>query len=255
MSRRLWKQLLYGFLSLVFWVGIAALIYAVFFNRPPSCADRKQNQGEEGVDCGGPCANICLASIRPVEIVGDVRAFLPMPGRVVFLAELKNANDRVSARRAPYTFRLQPPTGSSIKPIEFRGETFVYADELKQLTASGDLASPVGSDWKVELAMGEPEWVYRESFEKPSIRILDIQSQATDDGLRVSGHVANDGALTLYRVQLVAVFRDMGGQPIGAATTEIDSLPSHQDSVFSISHPPLANIDPRATQVFATAAR
>ena len=126
---------------------------------------------------------------------------------------------------------------------------------MKQLTTFSELAGPVGPDWKVELTLSQPEWVYRKSFDRPPIRILDIQPVVGDDGLRVSGRVANDDTLTLYHVQLVAVFRDAGGVPIGVATTEIDSLPSHQDSAFSIAHPSLLNVDPRATQVFATAVR
>lgn len=31
----------------------------IFLYSPASCIDQTQNQGEEGVDCGGPCSTIC----------------------------------------------------------------------------------------------------------------------------------------------------------------------------------------------------
>ena len=45
----------------IFWY-VAHSVY-----RPPSCTDGKKNQGEAGVDCGGPCARLCkVVSLPPI---------------------------------------------------------------------------------------------------------------------------------------------------------------------------------------------
>jgi len=40
-------------------------------NRPPTCADRIQNQKEDGVDCGGPCAQVCPSCSDKIQNQGE----------------------------------------------------------------------------------------------------------------------------------------------------------------------------------------
>ena len=52
------KQLTYLLFALV---AVAGLIAAIWLNiTAPSCTDGKQNQDEQGIDCGGVCAKECL---------------------------------------------------------------------------------------------------------------------------------------------------------------------------------------------------
>ncbi len=37
----------------------------------PSCSDGRQNQGEQGIDCGGPCPDVCIALASPESGIFD----------------------------------------------------------------------------------------------------------------------------------------------------------------------------------------
>jgi hypothetical protein len=55
MSRYLGKQLsiLFVFSTLILAIGVG--IYFIINGQQPNCYDGAQNQGEIGIDCGGPC--------------------------------------------------------------------------------------------------------------------------------------------------------------------------------------------------------
>jgi len=48
----------------------------------PTCSDGIQNQGEEGVDCGGPCPP---CKIEQPDIVGNVLKYTGKGGLLIFL--------------------------------------------------------------------------------------------------------------------------------------------------------------------------
>ena len=92
---RFGKQLIYGVGYLVFFGVLGWGIYLGAFQAPPSCFDGKRNGAEEGIDCGGSCAHICLSgSFRPLRVGGTTR-LLRIPGaaeRGTVMGELENPN-------------------------------------------------------------------------------------------------------------------------------------------------------------------
>lgn len=87
-------------------VAIPIAIYLFdFFNRPPSCFDKKQNQGEEGIDCGGPCTKLCGEAIIEPLVIWK-RFFRVAPGVYTLGALIENQNAVAMANDAEYTFEL-----------------------------------------------------------------------------------------------------------------------------------------------------
>src|SRR3989338_9568602 len=61
------KQLTYLLFVLFAVVG---LVFAFWLNiTAPSCNDKKQNQDEKGVNCGGVCAKECLGEIKDLAVL------------------------------------------------------------------------------------------------------------------------------------------------------------------------------------------
>ena len=50
-------------------VAFAAVIGIATFYKAPSCTDGVQNQGEQGVDCSGPCPYLCTALEQAPTVV------------------------------------------------------------------------------------------------------------------------------------------------------------------------------------------
>jgi hypothetical protein len=86
---------------------IAAVLVAVLY-KAPSCSDNKQNQGEQGIDCGGPCPYLCVAT-ELAPAVRFVRAVSPQRGRTDVIAYIDNGNANASLQNTTYSIQLYGP--------------------------------------------------------------------------------------------------------------------------------------------------
>lgn len=253
MIRRL-KQFLYLCLFAAFWAGVAGLFYLAFFKAPVSCMDGKQNQGEEGVDCGGPCRAFCLPqSLVPPSPLGTPQVFQPTPTLLAVLAELKNPNATAGATEVPYAITVSGAAGT---PLTVGGVTSLYPGEVRRLVLvrpTGSLKGPLSA--RLAVATSTLRWAVAAQFPRPMLDIVDAVTTDSPDGVRVEGVLASNDALTVTDIAVVALFYDAGGRLLGASQTAIERLIPRTAVPFTISYPPLPGIDPAATQITATGNR
>lgn len=86
----------------------AVALFFVFLptlHKAPSCVDNIQNQGEAGIDCGGPCAYLCTAQ-EQLPTVLYTKAIGNGTGRTDVIAAVENKNATAAARNVPYTVTL-----------------------------------------------------------------------------------------------------------------------------------------------------
>lgn len=105
--------------------GIAVILIAAYpvynVTHPAStCFDKKQNGGETGVDCGGPCALYCAVDIKPLHIVWT-KAFSLGGSTYDLGAYVENPNTKAGIKNAHYTFRVTNTTGEVL--LEKTGST------------------------------------------------------------------------------------------------------------------------------------
>lgn len=83
------------------------LLYGLhwYFSLPETCSDGKQNQGETGVDCGGPCPLACPFEVAPYSLQW-VRVAPVAPGRYHVVAYFENSNRGRFASEIPYVVTL-----------------------------------------------------------------------------------------------------------------------------------------------------
>jgi len=255
MSSRRIKQLVYGLFFVIVIVIVIWLIYLAFFKPAPSCFDGIQNQGETGVDCGGPCAKLCIPStIQPVAAIGNVSVFAPLAGRVTLLGEIVDPNSDFAAQSVSYTFDLYDASGNLIASIP--GTAYVYADQTEYLVVPNEAVSTVVDH--AALTIGAVQWV--SASQMGLVPQFTFKNIATVPGL-ASGTLAVDGQIvdadsaSFTNITIIAVLRSSGGAPAGVSETVIDSIAPNQAENFSITYPAAANIDPTQTQVYAYAER
>jgi hypothetical protein len=101
--------------------AVIALLGGVFYfttvRSAPSCIDGKQNQGEEGIDCGGTCSYFCSAS-QAAPATRFVRAVSPSAGRTDVIAYIDNPNASSAASGLHYTIELYSPTNTIVAKKE-----------------------------------------------------------------------------------------------------------------------------------------
>jgi hypothetical protein len=254
MSRRM-KQVVYGILYLAIFAGIVTGIYVSLLKPPASCFDGIQNEGEQGVDCGGPCAKVCIpSSIQPISALGPVNVFTPVPEHVTLLVQIENSNSDFAASSFDYTVTLYGADGSSTVAT-FDGTSFAYADETKYLILPNEPIAAAVS--RADIAVSDIQWVPAAQIGfVPQFAFTNITSAASANGYAaVSGNITDRDVSSFQNIIIVAIFKNAAGTPIGASQTELDSLAPGGTQSFSISYPLLPDENISATELHAYAER
>ena len=126
---RVAKQFIYGTVYLIIFFGLTYAGYLSFLKAAPSCVDKKQNQDETGVDCGGSKCGPCIGNPEPIAVRLSTIFFVKDP---VALVRLTNPNNQLGAESLAYLVEVLDSSGSTIRT--FQGETYVYpGDQEKNL--------------------------------------------------------------------------------------------------------------------------
>ena len=98
------RQIFY--LAILAALALAVLGSAIFwFSAEPTCFDGRQNQGEEGIDCGAPCGKKCVGETENPVILWS-RAIKTADGVYDAAALVENPNIFAGIESLPYKFKL-----------------------------------------------------------------------------------------------------------------------------------------------------
>lgn len=146
LSWRAQKQLIiFSILGVTFG---GAILFGVYYATPSgSCTDVHRNQGEEDIDCGGPCAPCALK--HPKGIVSLwARSFETRAKIYDVAAQIENPNEGLSSVDVVYEFTLFDRIGPIAKKI---GHTFLFAQEKVVILETNleTLRPPQGVNFKI----------------------------------------------------------------------------------------------------------
>ena len=246
------KQFLYGTFYLAILSGILFGAYQKFLKPAPSCFDTIQNQDEEGIDCGSVCGNFCLpADVQPVESVGSVSIFHPIPDRIAVLAQIRNPNS-IAATVIPYHIAFFDEKDAPLRVIT--GETYLAAQETRFIAdfpEGADLASAV----RATIAFDEPQWVRSADLPRLPVSISQYHPQSDGKQLIVEGIVSNDATISASSVTVLVFFYGTLGQMGGVSKAELSGIGPHETRVFTVQYPLFPGADPSRAQVVVNARR
>jgi len=227
----------------------------LFLKPAPSCFDGIQNQGEQGIDCGGPCALACVPrGIQPITLADPVIKLTPNVGHMTLIAHVLNPNTTFASKNFQYSFTLYDDQDNV--EATYSGTSFIYAGEAKYILAP-NLPVPQASFSRIDFKVQNTQWVPSESFAGHLALTLSGVNphNASGTGITVDGQISNNDTVTFPSVTIVAVFKGNLGQPAGASQTELENLAPNTSQPFSIIHPNILNVNLPATQVYFYAAR
>ncbi|MBU3968924.1 hypothetical protein KJ991_01775 [Patescibacteria group bacterium] len=121
-ERKKTKYVIIGFLIII----LLLVIFVIDF-KSPTCTDGKQNQDEQGIDCGGRCENICKFSAEELVIKWS-RFFIVKEGIYNALAYVENPNINLETKGMSYIFKLYDENG--ILVYERKGITNIPAQRI-----------------------------------------------------------------------------------------------------------------------------
>lgn len=212
------------YLSIVFSAVIIffAIILFPTLYRPPSCFDNKQNQGEGGVDCGGPCQLLCKSQTAKPLVLWQ-RFFKVSDGVYSAVAYVQNSNLNSAAYNVPYVFRLYDAQNSLI--LERKGATSIAPTAVTPIF-EGALVTGTRIPAKVSFSFtADPDW-FVWTTRAPKINVSERTDPTPDEKApSLTARLTNTTFKPIPRFDVVTVLFNANGTAFAASKTVVDGLP------------------------------
>lgn len=120
------KYLFLVILIILFFFGILGfVVYKKFFK--PTCFDKKQNQNETGIDCGGECGPCAINLKEPIIMWSRFFKESENENKYDLAALIDNPNEEWGAKEIKYSFKIFDENNILIE--ERKGTTFLNPKE------------------------------------------------------------------------------------------------------------------------------
>ena len=221
-----------GTIAIIF-IIIAAWIFVAYFYKAPTCFDKKQNQTELGVDCGGPCQLLCPAQYVPLTVLWS-RFSKVSDGVYNVLAYIENPNINAGANNLSYTFKLYDSRGILLK--ERSGKTFAGANKIMAVFEA-DMQTGNQVPSRVDFTFTSPAvWVKQESKET-GLSISQSILSREDTAPRLSASITNKTINTINQIEAIAIAYNELGNTVAFSRTIVDSLAGKETRGISFNWP------------------
>lgn len=213
------RQLLFALGALVLVGAVSAGSYFFFFYKPPSCLDGLHNQDEEGVDCGGACAKLC---VQPNVSALWARSVRVAPGVYHAVALIKNPD---TASRGTISYSVSLFDSENILIARREGAMELSPGDIAPLFEANIVAGErVPMRTFVDIGNGSFE-----RFERATLPIRVLSFALDDEGAsRLTAQIENESALPASGISVTALLFDKDGILVNASKTRIDRLEARE---------------------------
>lgn len=211
--------LIAGFVSLI--------IYFKYFE--PSCFDKKQNQNETGIDCGGKCSP-CAENLKEPLILWT-RFLKEKNGEMSYdaAALVENPNPHWASSEINYEFKLFGDNNILIS--ERKGKTFLNPKE-KFIIFENSIEAQIEPKIAILNIRKINNWMY-ETKEKPDF-IITKKSFEIESSI-LEAKIKNNSPEDLAEVFLTAELIDENGNVFAVSSSKIKNLGaySEKEAIFT----------------------
>lgn len=237
------RRLIYMSGIALFLLLVIGLPFFVFFYDKPTCFDGRQNQDEEGIDCGGACELICEEDIIALKILWS-RHFYVTDGVYNVVAYVENSNFDAIARNVPYTFKVFD--NENILITERKGRTFISSKGIVPVFESGLITGERIPARTLFEFRSDPDWeniTYETNFVVQNTVLSNEEEKP-----RIDATLVNNGVDPYSDVPVVVTVFDTEGNAIASSRTIVKFIDGRSSTplVFTWPNPyesPVAEID------------
>lgn len=209
------RQFAYGTGITLFIVVAVAVPLAFILYEPPTCFDRKQNQGETAIDKGGPCLLLDERTLIPHAILW-ARGLEIRPGLYSAVAYIENPNAEAGVARVGYRFGLYDEKNVLI--AEREGATYIMPGGLTPIF-QGAIDTGNRAVARTYLAFTEPLVWERSSNATQELSISDKSVTSSGEAPRLTALVKNNSVAAATNISFIAVIFDTAGNAFAASET------------------------------------
>jgi len=206
-------------------VGLPAFL---LLYKAPTCNDGKQNQGEQGIDCGGPCVKLCPSAFLPPEVIWT-KAEPVATGLYNVAAYVINNNLDGVAYGVPYEMQLFDGEGIL---ITYKDGTMTIPPHRNTLAFQGAVSTQKRVPTKTIITLGSPQWV-KETDPLGDIVIADKKYSEDQNSSSLQVTLQNNAATAYSNLSVYVVLYDKDGNAIDFSKTIVDSVPPNNGTVVA----------------------
>jgi hypothetical protein len=239
------RQFIYMFGLILFVVSIISIIVYIKWP-PPTCFDQKQNQAEEGIDCGGPCSLACPRRMVDLRLLW-VRLITVEKGKYDVVGQVVNGNPTAGLLRFTYTVRLYDK--DNVLLTNRSGESFANPNEQFYIFEGAiNTRERVATRAVIDI---DHNYVWRhQSRQVVPIATDQQQLSTTDSGTKLEAQVTNNSLIDLTDIPLYALLSDADKNVIGASVTMINKLPKGASAKVVFTWPTVYDPAPTYIDIF-----
>ena len=205
-------------------VAFLMVVLIATFYKAPSCSDGIQNQGEAGIDCGGPCPYLCAAQELPPTVL-FTQVLGNGAGRTDVIALVENKNLTSAARSVPYTILLYGSTGALIKTVT--GTVDLPPGATVPVYVPGILSGKqTAARAFLNIDLSASQWFSMVVGAHVVPVVTNVGQSGTVSTPRIQATLENPGATDFTNVLAIVLVRSAAGDVIAASQTIVPSIPA-----------------------------
>lgn len=231
MLKRFRKQIIIVIVYLVIFGLIAAGIYFLFLKpQLPSCSDGIQNQGEAGVDCGGPCSACPWQLQNELEVI-SAKAIKTQENYFDLVAKIKNQNKDAGAKSFSYAFNLYDSGNNLIFSKE--GSSYILPQQTKHII---EQKISVSSEiYNIEFKILNVFWQELSGYEEPELLIRNQNFEQSENFSRVTATMENRSNYDFDTIDIYAILFDKNSEILAVGKNEVKTVFSKENRYFEIA--------------------
>lgn len=231
MPKRFRKQIIIAIVYLIIFGLIAAGTYFLAVKpRLPSCFDNIQNQGEAGIDCGGPC-QLCFWQLQePLEII-SAEEIKTLDNYVDLVAKIKNPNRDSGAKLFSYRFDLYDINDNLLAFKE--GSAYILPQQTRNI---------IEQKVRVELEVSKTEfkiinidWQKLVDYEDPELLIKNQNIDEAEGITRLTATLENRSNYDFDTIDVLAVLYNKESKVVSVGKIDLRTVLSKENRYFEIS--------------------
>jgi hypothetical protein len=219
-------------------IVLAVLLFVVLptaikLYKAPTCFDGKQNQTEQGVDCGGSCTLLCRSQYVPLTVLWS-RFSKVDDGVYNVLAYIENPNLNAEAKNLDYVFKLYDKDGILLR--ERTGRTFVPANKIMTVFEA-DLLTGKQIPQRVEFSFpSQAVWLKQETSAN-NLSITQSVITREDSSPRLSAVITNKTINEIKNIEAVGIVYNAEGNTIAFSRTIIQTIAGKDTKEINFNWP------------------
>jgi len=212
------RRFIIGAIVITVILAFLALISIAVFYKAPSCSDNIQNQGEAGIDCGGPCPYLCTDQEEPPTVLFTQALPNTDSGRTDVVASVENKNLDAAARNVPYSIVLYGTDQSLIGNVT--GTIDLPPGATQPIYVPGvAFGKQIPANAFLEIASSAPEWFHLPTDPRIVPTVSNTALGGTVSAPRIQALLTNPSVTSLSNVQVIVFVKDAQGNVIAASQT------------------------------------